>query len=61
MYRKKLVSNKTYNVTAKILLRWSEPLVINKVVNENNVLLVKPGTGVIVRKAHVSQLKSCMN
>jgi len=57
MYRKNLVSNKAHNVTAKMLMRWSEPLVISKIVNENNVLLVKPGTRVIVRKAHVSQLK----
>ena len=27
MYRMNLVSNKAYNVTAKMLLRWSEPLV----------------------------------
>jgi len=57
MYMKNLVSNKAHNVTAKMLLRWSEPLVISKIVNENNVPLVKPGTGATVRKAHVSQLK----
>jgi len=61
MYRKNLVSNKACNVNAKMLLRWCAPLVICKVVNENNVLLVKPGTGAIVRKAYVSQLKRFMN
>ena len=44
-----------------MLLRWSEPLVKSKVLKENNVLLVKPRTGAIVRKAHVSQLKGCIN
>ena len=57
MYRKNLVSSKAQNVTAKLLLRWSEPLVISKITNDNNVLLANPGTGGIVRKAHVSQLK----
>jgi len=57
MYRKHLVSSKSKNVTGKLLLRWSEPLVIAKVVNSNNVSLANPNTGVIVRKAHVSQLK----
>ena len=38
MYTQILVSNKVHNVTAKMLLRWSEPLVINKILNENNVL-----------------------
>jgi len=58
MYRKHLVSSKSKNVTGKIMLRWSEPLVIAKIVNSNNVSLANPNTGVIVRKAHVSQLKS---
>jgi len=61
MHRKNLVSNKAHNVTAKMLMRWSEPLIISKFLNENNVLLVKPGTGAIVRKAHVSQLKRCVD
>jgi len=61
MYRMNLVSNKVHNIPAKILFRLSEPLVINIIVNGKNVLLVKHGTGAIVRKAHVIQMKSCMN
>ena len=57
MYRKKLVNSIAHNVTAKMLLRWSELLVIIIIVNECNMLLVKPGTRVNVRNAHVSQLK----
>ena len=57
MYRKHLVSSKAQNISSKLLLRWSEPLVIARIVNSNNVLLANPNTGVIVRKAHVSQLK----
>lgn len=57
MYRKNLVSSKAWNITAKLLPRWSEPLVISRIVNEKNVLLANPSTGVIVHKAHVSQLK----
>ena len=57
MYRKHLVSSKAQNISSKLLLRWSEPLVIARIVNSNNVLLANPSTGVIVRKAHVSQLK----
>jgi len=58
MYRKHLVSSKGKNVTGKLLLRWSEPLVIAKIVNSNNVSVANPNTGVNVRRAHVSQLKS---
>jgi len=38
-----------------------EPLVISNILNENSMLLVKPVTRAIVRKAHVSQLKRYMN
>jgi hypothetical protein len=57
MFKRNLLSNKAQNITAKLSLRWSEPLVISKVVNQNNVLLANPNTGVVVRKAHVNQLK----
>jgi hypothetical protein len=57
MFRKNLVSSKAQNVTSKLLMRWSEPVVIAKIVNTNNMLLANPDTGVIVRRAHVSQLK----
>ena len=60
-YRKKLVSNKAHIVTVKILLSSSKHLIISKILNENIVLFFKPGNEAIVRKAHVSQLKSCMN
>jgi len=58
MYKKHLVSSKAQNISGKLLLRWSEPLVIAKIVNSNNVFLANPSTGVIVRKAHVTQLKA---
>jgi len=38
-------------------MRWSEPVVIVKFNGENNVLLANPDTGVVIRRAHVSQLK----
>ena len=40
--------------------RWSEPLVIAKLVRNNGVLLTNPVTGVIVRTAQVGQLKPYM-
>ena len=40
------------------MLRSSEPVVIARVVNDNNVLLANTSTGVIIRKANVSQLKA---
>jgi len=57
MSRRNLVSSKAQNITAKLSLRWSEPLVTSKIVKQNKVLLANPNTGVVVRKAHVSQLK----
>jgi hypothetical protein len=59
-YRCKAVSSKAREVSAKMLLRWSEPTVIVKEVRPNVVLLAHPDTGVIVRRAHVSQLKKCV-
>jgi len=57
MFKRNLVSSKAEHITAKLSLRCSEPLAISKIVNQNNVLLANPNTGVVVRKAHVSQLK----
>ena len=54
MFKRNLLSSKAQNITAKLSLRLSEPLVISKMVNQNNVLLANPNTGVVVRKAHVS-------
>ena len=48
-------------VTDVLLMRWSQPVVIAKFTGVNNVLLANPDTGVIVRRAHVSQLKSYVN
>jgi hypothetical protein len=57
MYRRNLVSSKALNVSGKLMHRWSEPLVIAKLVRNNGVLLANPDTGVIVRRAQVGQLK----
>ena len=56
-YRLKLSSSKGHNISAKLLLRWSAPVTIAKIVRPNVMLLANPDTGVIVRRAHVSQLK----
>jgi hypothetical protein len=57
MYKMRLVSSKANNVTAKLLLRWSKPVVIAKIIRPSVVLLANPETGVVLRRAHVSQLK----
>jgi hypothetical protein len=57
MYKMRLSSSKAKNVTAKLLLRWSKPVVIPKVVRPSVVLLGSPETGVVIRRAHLSQLK----
>ena len=56
MFKRNLVSSKAQNVTGKLLMRLSEPVIIAKVVN-TNMLLANPDTGVIIRRAHVSHLK----
>jgi hypothetical protein len=43
--------------SAKIENKWSDPLCIVKFLTEVTVQLANPDTSVIVRKAHVSQLK----
>jgi hypothetical protein len=57
VFRVHTVSSKARNITAKLLLRWSKPVVVAKIVGPNTVLLENPETGVVVRRAHVSQLK----
>jgi len=42
VYRLNLVSSKAQNVTAKLMLRWSKPTVIAKIVRPNVVLLANP-------------------
>jgi hypothetical protein len=56
VFRLNIASSKAQNISAKILMRWSKPVVISKFVGPNTVLLANPDTGVHVR-AHVSQLK----
>jgi hypothetical protein len=50
-------SSKALQRSAKIENKWSDPMCIAKFLNEVTVQLANPDTGVIVRKAHVSQLK----
>jgi hypothetical protein len=57
VYRVKVLSSKGKGVSAKLELRWSKPMVISKFLNPNVVLLGNAETGVVVRKAHVSQIK----
>jgi hypothetical protein len=61
VYRLNLVSSQALNVSAKHLLKWSTPVVIARFVRTNVALLANPDTGVIVRRAHVSQLKPYVN
>jgi hypothetical protein len=56
VFRLKVARSKTQHISAKLLMRWSKPVVIAKIVGLNTVLLANPDTGVIVRRAHVSQL-----
>ena len=53
------LSSKKDKRSAKLELRWSRPLVIGQFLNPVTVELVDRDTGARVRKAHVSQLKSC--
>jgi hypothetical protein len=56
-YRLNLISSKAREVSAKLMLKWSEPCVILKDVRPNVVLLGHPDTNAVIRRAHVSQLK----
>jgi hypothetical protein len=56
LYRLNVASSKARGISAKLLFRWSKPHVIAKLVRPNVVLLANPETGVIIRKAHVTQL-----
>jgi hypothetical protein len=40
-----------------MLMKWSQPVVIAKFLAPNVVQLANPVTRVLVRKAHVSQIK----
>jgi hypothetical protein len=50
-------SSKVLNRSAKIADKWSDPFVIAKFLTNVTLQLAIPETGVMVRKAHVSQLK----
>jgi len=60
LYRLNLSSSKGQNISAKLLLKWSMPMVIARKAGPNVVLLANHDTAVIVRRAHVSQLKLCV-
>jgi hypothetical protein len=51
------LSSKVLRRSAKLENKWSEPLLIAKFLTRVTVQLANPDTGVLVRKAHVSQLK----
>ena len=57
VYRLHVLSSKAQNISAKLALKWSKPVTVAKVVKPNVVLLANPDTGVIIRRAHVTQLK----
>jgi hypothetical protein len=51
-----VLSFKGKGVQVKLELKWSKPIVIAKFLKPN-VQLASADTGVVIRKAHVSQLK----
>jgi hypothetical protein len=51
------LSSKPLQQSAKIASKWAGPFVIVKFLTKVTAQLANPDTGVIVRKAHVSQLK----
>jgi hypothetical protein len=51
------LSSKVQQRSAKLDFKWSVPLTVTKYVSPVTVLLANPDTGVVVRKAHVSQIK----
>jgi hypothetical protein len=52
-----VASSKAPGISAKLFMKWSRPVVIAKEVRPTVVLLANPETAVIVRRAHVTQLK----
>jgi hypothetical protein len=57
LYHMNVASSKARGILAKLLLRWSKPVVTAKIVWPYVVLLANPKTGVIIRRVHVTQLK----
>jgi hypothetical protein len=58
VFRLNIASSKAQKISAKMLMRWSKSVVISKFVGPNTVLLANPETGVVVKRAHVSQFKA---
>jgi hypothetical protein len=58
MVRVHPLSSRSQRRSAKLDLNWSTPFTIARFVSPVTVLLANPATGVIIRKAHVSQLKT---
>jgi hypothetical protein len=50
-------SSKVLKSSAKIENKWSNPLLISRFLTKVTVQLANPDNSVIVRKAHISQLK----
>jgi hypothetical protein len=59
LVRKYPISSRLMKRSAELENRWSNPMVIAKFLTQVTVQLVNPDTGVILRKAHISQLKTC--
>jgi hypothetical protein len=57
LIRRHPLSSKVLKRSAKLENRWSTPMVIVRFLTRVTVRLANPDTGVLLRKAHVSQLK----
>jgi hypothetical protein len=57
LYRHHVLSSKVKGVSQKMELRLSRPVVIVRFLKPNVVELAWPETGIVVKKAHVSQIK----
>jgi hypothetical protein len=57
VFKLNLISSKVKRTSAKMLMKWSQPVLIAEFLALNVVQLANPLTGVLVRKAHVSQIK----
>jgi len=53
----KVLSSTGKGISAKLELRWSKPMVIAKFLKTNVVQLANAESSVVVRKAHLCQLK----
>jgi hypothetical protein len=58
--RRNPLSSRSHQRSAKLDWKWSAPLKIAKFVSPVTILLANPDTGVIVCKAHVSQVKRAL-